>query len=273
MWLSKTGILHEADRCDMLGQKEITFLTTTPFATIQASFAHTRQLITLSLQKRYACYQDVLRDLERLLTAQQTQLAQQPLNVPALQQWQVDNGLKDTLMLRQTISQELLLNILRDLERTPSDAAFMNESPKTKALRRQDMETLLDHTRRQLDLDAQRLWAGDPTPYDLLHIKLALASNNLSQAQQLYDSDLPPTLLTARLATLLASVPGHVYEVIAFNAIHPGLDKKMVVTLTGLVNQAEAILDKIPQTTPDNLYESLSALQDALLATSQKKAP
>lgn len=268
--LSKGDILRAADHCDMLGQKEITFLTSQPYKEVKENLVHNRQLLTLSLQQRYACYQDALKDLEAYLNAQQKNLAQQPLDVPALQQWQIDNGLRDTFILRQNISQELLLNILRDLERTPADAAYMQESAKTKTLLQQDLSTLLDHTRRQLSFDEQRLWLGTPDAKEVLKVKLSVAANVLSQAQLVYEQDTDKTLMTARLATLLASVPGHIYEVIAFNASHKGLNKTTVEKLTGLVNTAEALLDKIPSIAPDALYEGISTLQDSLLALQQE---
>jgi hypothetical protein len=270
--LSKTNILREADRCDMLGQKEITFLTSQPFKEIKNDLAKNRQLITQSLQQRYACYQDVLKELEAYLTAEEKRLGQQPLDVPALQQWQIDAGLRDTFILRQNISQELLLNILRDLEKTPADAAYMQESDKTKVLLQQDLSTLLDHTRRQLSFDEQRLWLGHPTVQDVLQTKLSVAANALSQAQLVYEQEDNKPLMVARLATLLASVPGDIYEIIAFNSADNKLDKKLLAKLAALVNEAEGLLDKIPAQTPEALYEGISTLQDKLLDLQQEAA-
>lgn len=270
--LSKGNILRAADRCDMLGQKEITFLTSQPFKEIKNELAKNRQLITQSLQQRYACYQDVLKELEQYLVAQEKALGQQPLDVPSLQQWQIDSELRDTFILRQNISQELLLNILRDLEATPADAAYMQESEKTKVLLQQDVSTLLDHTRRQLSFDEQRLWLSKPTAQEVLKVKLSVAANTLSQAQLVYEQEDNKPLLVARLATLLAAVPGHIYEVIAFNTAENKLDKKIVTKLAALVDEAEALLEQIPAQTPEALYEGISTLQDNLLALQQEAA-
>lgn len=270
--LSKATILREADRCDMLGQKEITFLTSQPFKEIKNDLAQNRQLITQSLQQRYACYQDVLKTLEVYLTAEEKHLGQQPLDVPALQQWQIDAGLRDTFILRQNISQELLLNILRDVEKTPADADYMQESEKTKALLQQDLSTLLDHTRRQLSFDEQRLWLGTPSVQEVLQTKLSVAANALSQAQLVYEQEENKPLMVARLATLLASVPGDIYEIIAFNSTQNKLDKKLVTKLATLIDEAEGLLDKVPNQAPEALYEGISTLQDNLLALQQEAA-
>lgn len=264
--------MRAADRCDMMGQKEITLLTTQPYKDLKDTLPHNRQLLTQSLQQRYACYQDVLKDLESYLTAQQKVMGQQPLDVPALQQWQIDSGLRDTFILRQNVSQELLLSILRDLEQTPADADYMKESEKTKTLLQQDLSTLLDHTRRQLAFDEQRLWLGKPKASEVLKVKLSVAANVLSQAQLVYEQDADKTVLMARLATLLASVPGHLYEVVAFNSSHKGLSKVTVEKLAGLVNTSEGLLDKIPTITPEALYEGISLLQDNILALQQEAA-
>jgi hypothetical protein len=271
--LSKTEILREADRCDMLGQKEITFLTSKAFKDIYQDLAKNRQLITQSLQQRYACYQDVLKALEAYLSLQQKAMSQQPLDVPALQQWQIDTGLRDTFVLRQTISQELLLNILRDLERTPPEADYLQESEKTKALLQQDFLTLLDHTKRQLNFDDQQLWLGTPDAQTVMKTKLALASNLLSQAQAVYESDANTAVITARLATLLSAVPGHIYEILAWQSAQPKPDKKVMEALAPLVAEAEGLLEKIPQTSPEALYEGISQLQDHILQLQQGGTP
>lgn len=254
----KAAFQAEVDSCDLLNARDILELSTLDQAELKARLPAIRDLFADTKTQRKACYAKAKETLDGVIATGLAYMAANPDDVFFARQNELDLGMSPRLSLRAELSGKLLDSLLDDIEAALASPAKVNkgrvnrarqesfvlESARTRALIRQDMDTVLEQERRQLDLDEADVMSAEKMDVKALaRVKLAKAHHHLTRALLAYeDIDTGPRLFgIARLASDFGYATDQFGELFGYSDTLVGMDKNLAAAIAKVADRALVI--------------------------------
>jgi hypothetical protein len=244
----------EVDTCDLINARDVLELASRPLAEIEPDMPGIRHVFDTTASARRACYQAAAKKLDVLLKSGADYLRKTPDDTLFARQMELDGALRAAVDLRMTISQQLLRATLNDVETSLSayitggakqagGTVFIEESPLTRALIKQDMDLILELERRQLNLDEVRTLSEPLTARALAQLKLAKVHHYLSRALMAFeDMHLTPRLYPlARLNTEFGYANAQFAELFGYAPKLDGVDRALARDIARTADRATVL--------------------------------
>lgn len=252
--VERAHIQAQMDSCDLINARDVLSLASQQLLELEGDLPRIRHLFDTTAISRLDCYTQSRLTLDKLLDKGNIYLTTHDEDTLFARQLELDTALREAIPLRARISAQLLRSMLNDAETSISayvtnggkkkkTEAFVDESPLTRSLIKQDMDMILEMERRQQNLDEVRIVSSTPKVQELADIKLAKAHHYFSRALMSYeDMHLSPRLYPlARLNTDFAYANAQFAELFAFAPKLEGLDRDLARSIARTADKSTVI--------------------------------